>query len=460
MREISATIAAVSTPPGKGGVALIRVSGDEALAVCDRCFLPKNGRPLTAQPARYAVYGDIVHEGRVLDDGIATVFRAPNSYTGEDTVEITCHGGVLITQLVLEALFAAGAQPAAPGEFTKRAFISGKLNLTQAEAVANLLDAQSREQLSLSSAQARGVLSHKIGVLYEGLRHLVSAVYAKIDFPEEDLAEITPLELHSNITALCADLAALCDTYKTGRAICEGIPTVICGRPNTGKSSLYNAIAGEELAIVTDYAGTTRDILSAHVPFGRVMLRLFDTAGIRQTDEPVEKIGIERAMSKIAQAELIFAVFDGSVPLTGEDLRLVEQLKTVPGQVVALANKADLPCRADLSLLRDAFGYVLPLSCRTGDGIEDLRRYINRLFTDERLDTRQDAIVANARQYAALTRALDCARGALAALAAGFAVDVACADLEGALAALAELDGRAVSEEIVNEIFIRFCVGK
>ncbi|NLK40324.1 MAG: tRNA uridine-5-carboxymethylaminomethyl(34) synthesis GTPase MnmE [Clostridiales bacterium] len=460
MKEFTATIAAISTPPGKGGVALIRVSGEDAITICSRCFAPKNKRPLTEQPARYAIYGDILHEGTVIDDGIATIFTAPASYTGEDTVEITCHGGILITQLVLESLFAAGARPASPGEFTKRAFISGKLDLTQAEAVAGLLEAESREQISLSVAQTRGVLSKEISTLYENLRHTVSAIYAKIDFPDEDLSEIGPQELYDIVQKLCDSIDELCKTYKTGRAIYEGISTVICGRPNTGKSSLYNAIAGEELAIVTDFAGTTRDLLSANIPFGRVMLRLFDTAGIRQTDEPIEKIGIERAISKISQAELILAVFDGSNPLTDEDLSLINQLKKATGKVIALVNKSDLPCLADLSLLDKTFDFVIRISCLEGRGIEDLQRCVNRLFTDEALSTRQDAIVTNARQYASLVRALDYAKGALSALSSGLAVDVACADLEGALAALAELDGRAVSEDIVNEIFSRFCVGK
>lgn len=461
MNEITSTIAAISTPPGKGGVALIRVSGDAAVPVCDKCFAAKNRVPLSEQPSRQAVYGNILHEGRIVDDGIAVVFRAPQSFTGEDTVEISCHGGILITQLVLEALFAAGARPASAGEFTKRAFISGKISLTQAEAVAGLLDAKSREQISLSASQSRGTLSREITSLYEKLRYTVSAVYAKIDFPDEDLSEIGTEELRAVITRFCEDTDALCKTYRTGRSISEGILTVICGRPNTGKSSLYNTIAGEELAIVTERAGTTRDLLFAEVPFGRVMLRLCDTAGIHETDEPVEIIGIERAMGKLRDAELIFAVFDASVPLCEEDFKIIDSLKqTSAACAIAVLNKCDLPCLADKALIHDNFKYVIEVSCKNKYGIDELRHCVEKLFTDETLNTQSDAIVSNARQYASLVCALDYANRAIGAIDSGYAADIVCSELEGALSSLAELDGRAVSEDIVNEIFSRFCVGK
>ncbi|MBQ8351261.1 MAG: tRNA uridine-5-carboxymethylaminomethyl(34) synthesis GTPase MnmE [Clostridia bacterium] len=459
MNQIGTTVAAISTPPGKGGVALIRVSGAEAVNIVSRCVTLRSGKPLSALPARYAAYGDVIFEGAPIDDVLVTVFYAPHSYTGEDTVEICCHGGILLTKTVLSALFAAGAEQAGPGEFTRRALLSGRLSLTEAEAIGCLLEAGSTAQIRLSASAARTQLAKELSALHDGLLSLMSSLYAKIDYPDEDLADLTDEEIITSLLAAESKIQGLQATYRTGRAINEGIPTVLCGSPNVGKSALYNRLAGEDLAIVTDYAGTTRDVLSTSVPLGSVMLRLSDTAGLRETSDPVEQIGVSRSRSRMADGELLLAVFDASRPLSSGDNALLRELAECPQTVVVLLNKADLPRAIDEAAFA-AFAHVIPLSAKTGDGIDKLTALIEKLFTDETLRVGEEAIVSSARQYAALTRAGEHLRISLDAFRGGMPADAAASDLELALGALADLDGRAVNEEIIADIFKRFCVGK
>lgn len=459
MLPFDSTIAALSTPPGKGGVALIRVSGKDAVAVADACFRAKNGKPLTEAPARRAIYGDLLYEGENIDDVLVTVFRAPHSYTGEDTVEITCHGGMLLCQTILSSLFAAGARPAERGEFTRRAFVAGKLGLSEAEAIAGVLDAGSVEELKLFRRDSRSQLSQALGALYDDLATLISTVYAKIDYPDEDLADLSDDEIRQKAAEIRARVGELLATYRTGHAIAEGIPTVLLGKPNTGKSSLYNRLLGRDAAIVTDVAGTTRDVLEATVSTGRVTLRLADTAGVRPTDDPVEKIGVDRSKSTAAAAELLLVLFDASREADGEDRALIEFTDTLPGEKIALCNKSDLPARFDTSLLSSHFSHILPLNARKGD-LSALYAKIDGLFTDGKIKVGTDVILSSARQKAALERAADRLDTAIAALACGVETDAAVSDLELALGEMAEIDGRAVSEEIVNGIFSKFCVGK
>ncbi len=464
--NINDTIAAISTPHGKGGVAVIRISGSDAIGIAERVFRPKNRKALRAIAPNMAVYGDIYmpnadEQAPNIDDGMAVCFHAPRSFTGEDTVEISCHGGILITGQVLAAILAAGARQAEAGEFTRRAFINGKLNLTEAEALGALLEAQTQGQLLLSRNGMSGILSGKLRMLYDSLREIVTSVYAKIGFPDEDLAELSPEEIRARLIEIRAMLDRLCATYSTGRAVCEGIRTVICGRTNAGKSSLYNQLVGREPAIVTDIAGTTRDLLEETVTVGHVMLRLCDTAGLRESDDPVERIGITRAKEQMESAECILAVFDRSVPLTDEDHSLLDRLRTATVPVLILLNKCDLPRAWDGSAL-DGFPIenILTVSTARDRGLDDLRARIEAMFLDGTLDLRSDAIVANARQYAALSRAVEHVDNALRAAEDTFSEDVSCVDLELAMAALAEVDGRAVTEDIVSQIFSHFCVGK
>ena len=460
------TIAAVSTPRGKGGVALLRISGEDAVRICEKVFHPKNGKALAKQSARTAVFGTIgmpESDGGFtpVDEGLATVFYAPASFTGEDTVEICCHGGILVTETVLAAILSAGARPAEAGEFTKRAFLNGKLGLSAAEALADLLEAQTREQLALAHHGMQGATGEKCRTIYERLRYLLASVYVRIDYPDEDLADLSKEELEKECAACVESLRALAATYRTGHAVAEGIRTVLCGRPNVGKSSIYNRLVGRDAAIVTEVEGTTRDVLSEVATLGRVTLRLYDTAGLRETDDTVEKIGVERAKEALEKAELILAVFDGSCDPTKEDRAFAEWLQAQKVPVIALLNKSDLAENTEAqSFYRSAFAHTVPCSAKTGEGIEALAALTEQMFLDGTLNFREDAVLTNARQYAAAQKALEQTERAVHALQSGLPIDLCCRDIEDAMESLSELDGRGVSEELVSEIFSHFCVGK
>ena len=456
------TIAAVSTPRGKGGIAIIRVSGSEAIALCDRFFRAPSGKPLAETPSNTAVWGHILEEGEMIDDGIATVFRAPRSFTGEDTVEISCHGGILVTEAVLSVILAAGARPAEAGEFTRRAFVGGKLGLSQAEALASLLDAGNRNQMLLSRSGLEGKIAHRCREIYNHLCDILGNLYAKIDYPDEDLSGLSREQLIQGLTDILKQVTALSDTYKSGHAVAEGIRTVICGRPNAGKSSLYNRMVGRDAAIVTDVAGTTRDILEETVPFGGITLRLCDTAGLRCGDDvdTVEQIGIERAREQLEQAELILALFDGSRNWDSEDASFADTLSTRSECVIALLSKSDKATGSVGEQLRLRFPCVVEISAVTESGVDALAHEIERRFLDGNIDLRHDAVVASARQYASLCRCSDALNTTLSSLGAGFSEELCAADIETAMQAIGELDSRSVSDDIVSNIFSRFCVGK
>ncbi len=454
------TIAAISTPPGKGGVALIRVSGEGAVAVVAPLVRLRSGLPLADLPDRRVAYADFLDGDRPIDDVLVTVFRAPHSYTGEDTVEISCHGGLLLTRTLLTLLYENGAAPAAPGEFTRRAVLSGRLSLTEAEAVGAVLEAESRAQLYLASSPSRTRLSAALADIREGILTLMSTLWAQIDYPDEDLGELSRSEIEESLAALCEKAERLLATYRTGRAVNEGISAVLCGAPNVGKSSLYNLLAGEDLAIVTQHAGTTRDVLSTPVSLGRVLLRLQDTAGLRETADPVEELGVARSRHRIEAAELLLCVFDGTRVLQNEDLDLLKAVAATEKCAIAILNKCDEPTVADEAAIRAACPHTVRMSAKTGEGREALCALIDRLFTDERISLGEDAVLATARQNAACTAIERALVAALAAHRAGYPADVVSSDVERALAALSELDGRTVSEQIVDEIFSRFCVGK
>ena len=456
-------IAAISTPPGKGGVALIRVSGAGAIEICDKVFRPKSKKSLSELSPRTQVWGDIVREGEVIDDGMAVVFRAPASYTGEDTVEICCHGGALITERVLEAVLLAGALPAERGEFTERAFINGKLSLSDAEAIGNLLEAKNDEQIRLASGAAREKLSNAADEIRSGLISLLSSLFARIDYPDEDLGEFTNEEMLAYLKDIKKKTEKLIATYPTAKAINEGISTVICGKTNVGKSSVYNMILGEDAAIVTDIEGTTRDVLSSSITLGKVSLRLVDTAGIRDKAkaDTVEKIGIERSILAIGAAELIIAVFDGSRELDSDDYSLLSDVGNSAAVKIALINKNDLRQKFSSESIM-GFDEVISISASKDSQISKkaIENAINKLFLDEKLTVGKDAIVLSARQNVALISAKSYIDSAISALERGEFADAAASEIELALGKIAELDGRAVAEEVVSEIFSKFCVGK
>ncbi len=457
------TIAAVSTPRGKGGIAIIRISGDDALKIADRIFAPVARLvPSEAEHAK-AIYGKIYADEKrdiPIDDGIITVFHAPRSFTGEDTVEISCHGGLLVTEAVLTAVLSSGARHAEAGEFSRRAFVNGKMALSEAEALSNLLEAKNYSQLRLARSGLEGRLCEKCDSIYNSIKHVLASLYAKIDYPDEDLADLSYEEMASLLKKELSSVDALLSTYKSGHAVAEGIKTVICGRPNVGKSSLYNKILGKDAAIVTDLAGTTRDILEETATLGGVTVRLFDTAGLHDAADKVEKIGISRAYECIEDAELILAVFDASSPITAEDEEIISRLKDKREHTVALLNKSELDTQINKERISSAFDEVIEISAKNEDGIASLVKFAEEKFLDKALDIDRDVIVFGARQQASLIRAAEYLRAAIEIVEYGISADAAAVQAECAMSALLELDGRATSEDIVAEIFANFCVGK
>lgn len=456
------TIAAVSTPYGKGGVAMIRISGNDAVAIGERIFRPRSGKRLSEIGHAHMSYGEIFmpNESLAVDDGMAVVFYAPHSFTGEDTVEITCHGGVLVTRKVLSAALAAGARMAEAGEFTRRAYVSGRLGLSQAEALGSLLEASNEGQLLLARGGMRGHLAERMDELYDAMRRVLTTIYAQIDFPDEDLGEMSREEMIGALSDTQVRLKSLMSTYRTGRAVAEGIPTVICGRANAGKSSVYNQILGYDAAIVTDVEGTTRDVLRETAVLGKTTLRLSDTAGLRETDDRVESIGIARTWEELGRAELILAVFDSTVPLGEEDLALAKHAVASGVPAIALLNKTDCTEIDVTAALPGGFSAVLRVSAKTGEGFDRLADAVDALFIDGSLSLGEDAVVTGARQYAALCAADERLGDALRELSDGVSLDLCCIAVENALSALGEVDGREIGEEIVAEIFSKFCVGK
>jgi len=451
------TVAAISTARGKGGVAVIRISGDNALEIARAVVRTKaeNIEP------RKCYYGEILRDGDAIDDGILTYFKAPNSFTGEDVCEICCHGGIYVTQAVLESVLSQGAELAGAGEFTKRAYINGKLTLSRAEAIGNVIDAKTDSQLRLSSSQARGALSSKIEVIRERMLSLIAHAYATVDYPDEDIEEATREEMVATLDSVLTELTALKRSYRTGKAVCEGVKTAIIGKPNAGKSSLYNMLLHENLAIVTDIAGTTRDIIEHTASLGGVTLNLADTAGIRQSTDVVEKIGIERARAKVDDSELLLCVFDQSTKETAEDEEILDLVKGK--SAIAIINKTDEEQKISKEFLEKVSTACLStvyISAKSSQGYEELANTVSRLYDLGEFDLSNDAIISNARQFSSVSLALEETKNAKEALDFGQTPDIVLFALEKALSDLDMIDAKGASEEIVNTIFSRFCVGK
>lgn len=470
MNTLSKTIAAVSTPRGKGGIAVIRISGGDAIEIASKMFLPirKSEKPLSAEDARRALYGIILgSDGEEIDRGMCTVFKGPASFTGEDSAEIACHGGPAVTEAVYLSAISHGAVSAAAGEFTKRAFLSGKLSLTEAEAVGRLIDADTREKMKLSGGAMRGNVSREIERLAESLLSVMTALYAAIDYPEEDVGDEGEREILSVLESTAEGVNKLLSTYKIGRAIQNGIKCVICGRPNVGKSSLFNLITGEDSAIVTSVAGTTRDVLRETVSFGGVTLRISDTAGIHDSTDEVEMIGINRADEEINKGELVIAVFDGSCRLTDEDNSLIERLSNVSSPVVAVVNKSDIGCvltDREIEKIEKISEKLLFMSAggenMASQSREALSDAVSEICGSRGIDISSDAVIWDVRHREILLHSKKSLDAAISALKSGDPIDAVCTMAEEALASLSETDGRGIDEEIVSEIFKRFCVGK
>lgn len=450
------TIAAIASPYGRGAVSMIRISGSEALTVADRIFIPKSKKPFREAVPTKAVYGDLYSCDELVDDCVAIYYRSPHSYTGEDTVEVFCHGGILVTNEVLKAILVAGARPAEAGEFSKRAFINGKLSLSQAESVISTIDAKSTEALKLARSHRDGVFTKEIERHYNALLNITSSIYAYADYPDEDLTDMSADEMKRSLKEVSGSLTSLLGSYKRGKAISEGIYTAILGKPNTGKSALLNMLLGEDRAIVSSVEGTTRDRIEEDLILGKVKLRIADTAGIRSSDDAIENIGIEKSIEAMEKADLVFAVFDSSSLPDEKDEEFIKKLKALTVPVITLMNK----CDEKMVWEGPEAENKLFISAKNALGVNEITSLVEKLFTDGDIDYSQNAVIANTRQKALIERALSLVNYALDALKEGFTPDVAGTDLENAMAALAECDGRAVSEDIANAIFSRFCVGK
>lgn len=454
---MSHTIAAISTAQGAGGIGVIRISGDRAKEIADRVFVSHTGKKLIQTPGYTARYGQIRDGSEPVDEAVALVFDGPKSYTGEDVVELSCHGGFYITRRVLRAVISAGASPAGPGEFTRRAFLNGKLGLTEAEAVMDLIGAQGRQAARAALAGREGALHDRIEGVKNALVTAAAHLSAWADYPEEDIPQVERRELSHTLEQSKKELSGLLSRYDAGRAMREGVDTVIAGRPNVGKSTLMNLLSGCERSIVTDVPGTTRDIIEETVLVGDIPLRLADTAGMRATEDPVERIGVELARRRVDRAGLVLAVFDASDELGEDDRRLLSSLKEVPA--VAVINKTDLPRKLDEQEIRSQVGRVVTMSAASGDGLAKLEEALAELLGTAELDPAA-AMLATERQREAAQSCLVCLEEAAAALEDGMTLDAVTVSIEDAVRHLLELTGERVSEAVVDQVFHRFCVGK
>lgn len=451
------SIAAIATPAGQGGIGVIRVSGENSFAVAQRVFLAKSGKKLADMQGYTAAYGTVSDTEGMIDEAIALVFRAPKSYTGEDVVELSCHGGETVLRRILSAVLAAGAQTAGPGEFTKRAFLHGRIDLTEAEAVMQLIGAQNADAARAALAQHEGALFRQVQAIKENLYQLSAELAAYFDYPDDDIPALSTEAILPRIAGAVEQLNQLCARYETGRVVRDGVAVAIVGKPNVGKSTLMNRLLGEERSIVTEVAGTTRDVVEESASFAGTTLRLFDTAGLHETDDPVEQIGVERAKKKLEHAALVFALFDGSRPLDEEDEALFSILKGK--KVLAIVSKADLPQRCDVERIRRQFSDVISLSAKQEEGLGKLEKMVRNLLRLETFDPRA-GMLANARQLDCALRARDTIVESKASLEAGFPLDVLSVGLQSAEDALAELTGEQASEAVIEKVFAQFCVGK
>lgn len=451
------TIAAISTAKGAAGISVIRISGDDAIAVGDAVFTARSNKKLCDMKGYTCALGTAYAESEPLDECIATVFRAPNSYTGEDVVELSCHGGVYVTARVLRAVYDAGAVPAGPGEFTKRAFLNGKLDLIEAESVMDIISARSRSAVRAALSVKEGVLSRRIDGIKASLLDKAAHLSAWADYPEEDIPEVDGGALSAALKAAHDELSGIISGFDNGRVLKEGIDTAIIGKPNVGKSTLMNLLSGYDRSIVTSVAGTTRDVVEESVSLDDIVLDLSDTAGIRSTDDEIERIGVDRAKSRLNSAALVLCVFDASEPLSGEDAEIIDDVGDAPA--IAILNKSDLPTKLDRSKLEGRFKRIVPMSAKRGEGTAELIAAIKVLCAAESFDA-NSALMYNERQRSLTVQARRSVGEALEALSAGMTYDAVTVSIEEAISALCELTGERVTDEVVDRVFHSFCVGK
>lgn len=451
------TIAAIATPNAAGGIGIIRISGEDALNITQNCFRAYSGKKVTDMEGYRASYGQIFDGDSPVDEAVIIVYRAPKSYTGENVCEICCHGGLYIMQKVLRLIFTLGAQPAQPGEFTKRAYLNGKMDLTQAESVMSIISATGEAALNAARNTLKGNVSKKIGDICSALITAAAGLAAWSDYPDEDIPAVESNELRKTLGNAGNELQKLLDRYDSGKAVTEGVNTVICGKPNVGKSTLMNVLSGCERSIVTSVAGTTRDIIEETVRVGDILLRLADTAGIHDTTDEVESIGVNMAKDRIDSSDLILAVFDISRPLDDEDISLLELCKNK--RCLAIVNKTDLNACFTKEDIQNFIPHTVTLSAKKEEGTEDLRSALEEILGTQGLDFSQEILSAG-RQYECARKAKECIDEAVFAMDSGLTIDAVNVSIDCAIGHLLTLTGKKASEEIVNEVFTKFCVGK
>ena len=450
---MSTTIAAISTPQGEGGIGTVRLSGDEARAVADRVFRSVSGKKISDAKGYTALFGKVFGSDGDIDEAVALIFAAPKSYTGEDVVELSVHGGAVVTRMLLRAVFEAGAVPAGAGEFTKRAFQNGKLNLAEAESVMSIISAQGSQDLRLALAAKSGRLSGEIAEIRDSLLAVDASMAVFADYPDEDLPELSTDYIKENLCSVCDALDLLLKNYDRGKILREGLSTAIIGAPNVGKSTLMNLLAGDSRSIVTPIAGTTRDIIEESVRLGDITLRLADTAGVHETDDAVEEIGVSRACERAKSAELILAVFDSSRELSEDDRKILSLIKD--SVAIAVINKTDLPQKLD------DYEITLPkvyISAKSG-GTDELSALIAQTVGTAGLGADR-AVLQSERQRACAFRARESVREAIASMEGGWTLDAVGICADEALEALLQLTGERVTDAVADEVFSRFCVGK
>jgi len=456
---MSDTIAAIATGEAVTAIGIIRISGEIALTVADNIFEPTDKSNLKQAKNRQMYHGELKNEeGELVDVCMCAVFRAPYSYTGEDTVELYCHGSPTVLAEILKVLNRQGVRTATPGEFTKRAFLNGKMDLTQAEAVIDIIEAETLVVAKNAAAQLKGTVGQKVKHIYDNLLDIIAHFHAAIDYPDEDIDEFKMQDYLKTLTDAENGLRELLKTYEKGCLLKDGIPTAIVGRANTGKSSILNAMLGYERAIVTDIPGTTRDTIEEKIRVGNNLLHLIDTAGVRETEDKVEQLGVERTLAAMKKAKFVIVVLDASEPLSAEDMEIMEKIPHNTPRVVA-ANKTDLKQALKREELEKLKIQICDVSALTGEGIEDLIEAINKQFPEPK-QIRAGEIITNQRQSEALSKAVMHLKSAIVSITEAVTPDALLTDIEIALSAIGELTGNVMKEEVISRIFERFCVGK